>query len=428
MNRYEPATDVLTFTRAEFASYQGQIQKWVDYFAAPTSSAGLPPKYISDPVELRQLTAFFAWSAWATTANRPGLPYSYTNNFPYEPGAGNTPPAAALTWSALSLIALLGGTAAVLFAFGRFDYLGWKGKQEHIHPQMLPGVTTESQRAMIKYFVVVALLFLVQVLVGAAVAHYRADPGTFYGIDLSRLLPSNIVRTWHLQLMIFWIATAFIAGALILAPALAGKEPKGQAKWINLLFVALVVVVGGSLPGEILGINQCLGRIWFWLSHQGWEYLDLGRIWQVLLAAGLGVWLILLGRNIVTARQNPESREISSLFLYAAIGIPLFYLSAMFFGSTSTFTLVDTWRFWIIHLWVEGFFELFATVMEAITFFCSASLPARLQPASSIWMPSCTWGVASSAPGTTGTGRGRRTSRWRWERSSPPWRSCHSHC
>ncbi|MCC7129033.1 MAG: cbb3-type cytochrome c oxidase subunit I [Anaerolineae bacterium] len=368
-NRYDPATHVLTFTAAEAASFQSQIQKWSDYFAAPTSSAGLPPKFISDPEELRQLTAFFAWSAWAANANRPGLPYSYTNNFPYDPAAGNTPPTAALVWSALSLIGLLGGTAVVLFAFGRFDYLGWHGKHEHVHPQMLPGVTTDSQKAMVKFFVLVALLFLMQLFVGAAVAHYRADPGAFYGIDLSRLLPSNIVRTWHLQLMVFWIATAFIAGALFLAPALAGKEPEGQVKWINLLFGALIVVTGGSLLGEILGINQLLGQLWFWLGHQGWEYLDLGRLWQVLLVIGLLIWLVLLSRNIAAARRNPEHREIASLFLYAAISIPLFYLPAMFFGRGSTFTVVDTWRFWIIHLWVEGFFELFATVMVALIFY-----------------------------------------------------------
>ena len=67
-------------------------------------------------------------------------------------------------WSALSLIALLGGTAAVLFAFGRFNYLGWKGHKQHIHPQMLPGgETTASQKGTIKYFLIVALFLLARV-------------------------------------------------------------------------------------------------------------------------------------------------------------------------------------------------------------------------------------------------------------------------
>ena len=368
-NRYDASSGVLTLISPEVLSYRKQVREWADYFARPATSAGLPARYIREPEELRQLTAFFAWTAWASVVNRPGKPYSYTNNFPYDPTVGNIPTSDAVLWSALSLITLLGGIAAVLFVFGKFDYLGWKSKGRHVHPQMLPGVTTDSQRATIKYFAIVALLFLAQVLVGGATAHYRADPGGFYGIDLSRWLPSNILRTWHLQLAIFWIATAYIAGGLLLAPAVGGEEPKGQARGVNLLFGALIVVVAGSLFGEIFGLNQLLGKLWFWFGHQGWEYLELGRAWQVLLALGLAFWMILLFRALAPARNHPEKREMSSLFLYTALAIPLFYLPAMFFDSTTNFTVVDTWRFWIIHLWVEGFFELFVTVMVATIFF-----------------------------------------------------------
>ena len=368
-NRYDPQTETLPITQIESASYRQQITKWAKYFSTPVGSAGLPANYIKNPAELEQLTAFFAWTAWASVANRPGQTYSYTNNFPYDPVVGNTPTSDAVLWSALSLISLLAGTAAVLFACGKYDFLGWKGKGEHIHPQMLPGATTESQRATIKYFLVAVLLFLIQALVGGATVHYRADPSGFFGIDLSTLLPSNIVRTWHLQLAIFWIATAYVAGGLFLAPSLGGKDPKGQVGGINLLFCALVLVVTGSLVGEILGLNQLLGRFWFWFGHQGWEYLELGRAWQIMLAVGLAGWVVLLFRAIAPARCDGEQSEIASLFLYAAIAIPLFYLPAMFFDSTSHFSVVDTWRFWIIHLWVEGFFEVFVTVMVALIFY-----------------------------------------------------------
>ncbi|MGE5218626.1 MAG: nitric-oxide reductase large subunit [Chloroflexota bacterium] len=368
-NRYDPQSQLLRYTEAETFSHARQIEKWTGYFSKPDGNGGLPAKYIRDEQELKQLTAFFAWTAWASVANRPGKPYSYTNNFPYDPLAGNTPTGDALLWSALSLIALLAGIAAVLFAFGKFDYLGWKGNSEHIHPQMLPGTTTASQKAVIKYFFVVALLFLAQVIVGGATAHYRAEPGGFYGIDLSTWFPSHLVRTWHLQLAIFWVATAYIAGGLFLAPSLGGRDPAGQVKGVNLLFIALLVVVAGSLLGEMLGVNQLLGGLWFWFGDQGWEYLELGRAWQILLAVGLIVWLILLFRGIAPSRNHAERREIASLFLYAALAIPVFYLPAMFFDSASHFSVVDMWRFWIIHLWVEGFFELFATVMVAVIFY-----------------------------------------------------------
>jgi len=368
-NRYDPETATLTFSDVEAISYQNQIKTWTDYFSQPADNGGLPARYISDPKELKQLTAFFAWSAWASVVDRPGKSYTYTNNFPYDPLIGNRPAVATYIWSALSLITLLVGTALVLFIFGRFNYLGWKGSKEHIHPQMLPGVATDSQKATIKYFVIVSLLFLVQVLVGGATAHFRAEPGNFYGIDLSKIFPSNILRTWHLQLAIFWIATAYVGGGLLLSSTFRQKEPKGQTGLISILFWALVIVVGGSLLGEFFGIHQFLGKLWFWFGHQGWEYLDLGRGWQVLLAIGLVVWVIMLFRFLGPALKNKEHGDIPLLFLLAAIAIPLFYLPAFFFGSTTGYSLVDNWRFWIIHLWVEGFFELFVTVMVAVTFY-----------------------------------------------------------
>ncbi len=384
-NRYDRQTRTLAFTEPEVASYWEQVLGWTSYFSRPTGNAGLPAKYVADPDELRQLTAFFAWTAWASVAIRPGESHSYTNNFPYDPSIGNRPTTDAILWSALSLMALLAGTGLVLFAFGKFDYLGWKGARGHVHPRLLPGKRTESQAATLKYFVLAAALFLAQVLVGGATAHYRTDPGSFYGIDLSGYLPSHLLRTWHLQLAIFWIATAYVAGGLFLASAMGGKEPAGQTAGVNCLFGALVLVVVGSLIGEQLGLQQALGPLWFWFGHQGWEYLDLGRAWQVLLVVGLVIWLVLLFRAIQPVGQDPDRREIASLFLYAALAIPLFYLPAMFFASTSHFSVVDAWRFWIIHLWVEGFFELFVTVMVAIIFY-QLGLVSRLTAARVVYL------------------------------------------
>jgi len=268
----------------------------------------------------------------------------------------------------LSIIMLLAGTALVLFAFGKYDYLGWKSDSVIATPVMIPGSVTPSQVATIKYFLVVALLFLTQVLVGGAIAHFRAEPGNFYGIDLSWYLPSNVLRTWHLQLAIFWIATSYVAGGLLLAPTLGGAEPKRQALGVHVLFGALVIVVLGSLLGEYFGIRQLLGKLWFWLGHQGWEYLDLGRGWQVLLALGLVFWLYLLYRAVAPAIGDPKKKELVTLFMLAAAAIPFFYLPAFFFDSVSNYSVVDMWRFWIIHLWVEGFFEIFVTVLVAVLF------------------------------------------------------------
>jgi nitric oxide reductase subunit B len=379
-NRYDPASGTLRFSTHEAMAWQAQKREWAVYFSGPTPAPGLPADYIKDEGELGALASYFAWAAWATVANRPGKDYSYTNNWPYEPAVGNRPSASTYLWSALSLVTLLAGLGAVLFAFGRFDYLGWHGGSDsgHVHDSALARWDlTPSQRAASLYFGLVALLFLLQALAGGALAHYRVESGAFYGIDLARLLPYNLLRTFHLQLAIFWIATAWVAGGLFLAPVVGGAEPRGQTAGVLTLLAALAVVVFGSLGGEWLGINDRLGSLWFWLGHQGSEYLDLGRFWQILLAVGLAGWLVLMYRALRPAIRDPKRSELASLFLYAAAAIPLFYLPALAFGPRTNFAVIDNWRFWIIHLWVEGFFELFATVLVAVMFVILGLVTAR---------------------------------------------------
>src|SRR5215831_14905421 len=271
-DHYDPASGTLTLPAGAAESFKGQVEYWTKYFRESAKNGGLARETVSNPQELRQLTAFFAWAAWASAATRPGTTHSYTNNFPYEPLAGNTPTPGALLYSALSLVFLLGGTAAVLLAFGKFDYLGWH-RRETIAARAAALPVSDAQRATLKFMAIAALLFFGQTLIGGGVAHYRADPGSFYGIDLAGFLPSNLLRTWHLQLAILWIATAYVGGALFVAGLLGRSEHSGQRRAIHLLFAALFVVVVGSLLGEWAGLLQWLGDAWFWFGNQGWEYL-----------------------------------------------------------------------------------------------------------------------------------------------------------
>lgn len=369
-NRYDATTGTLRFTEVEAASFRGQILEWTEYFNGVTPAAGLPQGFISDEAELWELTAYFAWAAWATTAQRPGTDYSYTNNWPYDPEAGNTPTASSYFWSAMSLIVLLGGLGLILVMFGRFEFLGWgEGQTAHLQDGRLNRwKLTPSQKVLGLYFVVVAALFLLQSTLGGVIAHYRVEPDGFYGFDLAQILPYNLARTWHLQTAIFWIATAWVAGGLFLAPIVGGGEPKGQRTGVIVLLVALTVVVFGSMFGELAGINGWLGDMWFWLGHQGSEYLDLGRLWQVMLAAALVFWLFLMFRGLWPAMKQPGKGELPTLFFLSAVAIPVFYLPALFYGPHANYAVIDNWRFWIIHLWVEGFFELFATVLVGVIF------------------------------------------------------------
>jgi nitric oxide reductase subunit B len=374
-NHYDSSTGALSLSSADADSFKRQIGYWTDYFVTPANNGGLTVKLVADPQELRELTTFFAWTAWASTAARPGASHSYTNNFPYDPLAGNVLTGGPVIYSVLSLAFLLAGTAIVLLAFGKFAQLGWHSPQwrpAHAASPPTPAAvfeTTQTQRASLKFMAVAALLFLTQALIGGGVAHYRAEPGDFFGFDLSAFLPSNLLRVWHVQLAILWIATSYVGGALFVAGMLGRSEPAGQRRAIHLLFGAIVFVAVGSLLGEWAGILQWLGKAWFWFGNQGWEYLEIGRAWQILLAIGLVFWFGLLWRNVAPARRDPERRGLVVFFLIAAAAIPVFYLPALLYDGTTHFTIVDTWRFWIIHLWVEGFFELFVTVIVGIVFY-----------------------------------------------------------
>lgn len=372
VNRYDKNSGILVLTEPQSQAWHNAISYWSDYFKIPGDNGGLRKNLIVNQDEIRQLTAFIEWASWASAANRPGENYSYTNNFPYDPDAGNIPVSGALLWSALSLIVLLVGIAGVLFISGRFKNLGWiSHADEHTESRLMhQGLATAAQKALVKFFVAVAVLFLIQTLIGGALAHYRSEPGNFYGLQLEEIFPSNLLRSWHLQSAIFWIATAYVAAALFLGTALRKSALPRLTLWINILFVAFVIVITGSMLGIWAGLWQWMGEYWFLFGNQGWEYLELGRIWQILLLAGLTIWFILLFTLSRTGTlADKEAAPVVKMFLFAALAIPLFYIPALFFTEKTNFTVVDTWRFWIIHLWVEGFFEFFATTIVALLFY-----------------------------------------------------------
>src|SRR5215213_4043989 len=367
-NRYDPESRTLEFTAAQAAAFGELRGYYEDYFGEPTTRYGLRPEAIKDPEEIRQLTAYFAWTAWSAAALRPGL--DYTNNWPPEPLVENEPTGEVVVWSVLSLVALLGGIGLLFAAFGRWNFLGWRGREQATLSFRTPGdvALTPAQRACAWFFLVMAALFLVQTLVGAASQHYRADLASFFGIDLAQWLPYNLMRTWHVQLAIFWVATSFLAAGIFLAPMIAGREPRGQHLLAIGLLGALAIVVFGSLIGEWAGIFGLTGGLWAWFGNQGFEYLDLGRFWQILLSIGLFFWVVMLFRAMRGRLRREHMGNMPRLFFFAALAIPAFYAVGLLARPESHFTTADFWRFWVVHLWVEDFLELFTTVMVAYIF------------------------------------------------------------
>jgi nitric oxide reductase subunit B len=372
-NRYDEKTDTLVWTAGQTRAFRALLERYEEEFLnRKRSGAGLGPNAIPDPEDRHRITAFIAWTAWTAAARRPGYDYSYTNNWPPEPLVGNQLTQEAVIWSVLSLIALLGGIGLLLAAYGRYSHLlGWHGMEERRLRFVPPGEVslTPAQRSTAWYFFAVAALFLVQTLLGGATAHYHADDGSFFGIDLAQVLPYNLARTWHLQLALFVVSAAFLAGGIFLAPLIAGREPRGQGTLSYLLLLALVVVVVGSLAGEALSYHGVLkGESRPMFGAQGWEYLDLGRFWQYLLIAGMVLWIVILYRALRVVLAGESRGNLPYLFFFSALSIPLFYAVGLACRTQTPFAIGDFWRFWVVHLWVEDFLELFTTILVAYIF------------------------------------------------------------
>lgn len=373
-NSYHAETGILTVSDKRAAAIAANSQFYTGLFTNDPAMAklreaySLPENSIKDPERMRKLNAFFFWTAWSCVTNRPGEAITYTNNWPSEELVGNKPTGSLMLWSGFSVILLLAGIGLMIYY-----YAATRKEEDHFIPQSLPTTKktqTPSQKATLKYYWIVTLLLITQVVMGVITAHYGVEGKAFYGIPLGDFLPYSISRTWHVQIAIFWIATSWLATGLYYAPAISGHEPKFQKLGVNFLFGALLVIVIGSLAGQWMGVMQKLGLIQnFWFGHQGYEYVDLGRFWQIFLFTGLIIWLLLMGRAILPAlKQKSESRNLLILFLISTVAIALFYGAGLMWGRHTNLAIAEYWRWWVVHLWVEGFFEVFAVVITAFLF------------------------------------------------------------
>ena len=325
-----------------------------------------------------KLTHFFFWTSWVASTERTPDGATYTNNWPHEPLIGNVPTAENIIWSVVSVILLIAGVGGLIWTWA---FMQKHDEEEPQAPKADPITTfalTASQKALGKYLFVVVALFVFQVLIGGFTAHYTVEGQGFYGIETSKWLPYSLTRTWHIQSALFWIATGFLAAGLFLAPIInGGKDPKYQKLGVDILFWALIAVVVGSFVGNYLAIAQVMPAEWnFWLGHQGYEYVDLGRLWQIGKFTGIVFWLVLMLRAIVPAFKQPGDKNLLALLSASVIAIGLFYGAGFAYGERTHISIMEYWRWWIVHLWVEGFFEVFATAALAFIF-CSMGLVSK---------------------------------------------------
>ncbi len=367
-NRYDAAKDTLTLTASQVEGLKRIKQHWKKIFKEGEQRFGFLPNTIGDEKQRLEISQFFFWTAWVASTLRPGTDYSYTNNWPPDKRVGNTASTETYFYSIAGILALL--VVLGLFVYWIHHYDLWYGEAKGValSEKLVDMPLTPSQLYAAKFFVVVIMLFLVQTCFGGLLAHYTVHPGSFFLPFVAKLIPYSWAKSWHLQLMIFWIATTWMASAIYLAPIIGGKEPAKQGLLVQLLFVAVLLVAVGSLTGEVLGIKGMLGDWWFWLGHQGWEFLELGRIWQILLFGGLIFWLVIVYRAVGNHLKSNKD-EFSALiwfYVFSAVLVVAFFGFGLFYGKGSHLTMADYWRWFVVHLWVESIFEFFGIAVIAL--------------------------------------------------------------
>ncbi|MHB1157892.1 MAG: nitric-oxide reductase large subunit [Phycisphaerales bacterium] len=407
-NTYNAATDTLTlsddYTAAADAMFRyyaalfghaeqfdADLQFLADGGKTPVElrdAYAIPSDTVKDSQRQRAMNSFFFWAAWACSTERPTVPaapgsthadmtdsrntpnITYTNNWPSEPLIDNRPSGQLVLWSVLSFVLLLAGIGTLAWYYAILKHKEEAFTDLPENDPLLALKPTPSMMATLKYFWIVAALIVVQVGMGAVTAHYGVEGESFYGIHLAKWLPYAVTRTWHTQLGIFWIATAWLATGLFMAPAVSGHEPKYQRAGVNFLFICLLIIVAGSMFGTWFSTRQTMGlETSYWFGHQGLEYVDLGRFWQYFLFVGLFVWLFLMTRAMWPAFKQPgDHKGLLGMFLISSLAIAAFYGAGLMYGRHTNYSVIEYWRWWVVHLWVEGFFEVFATVVIAFLF------------------------------------------------------------
>ncbi|PCI76292.1 MAG: nitric oxide reductase large subunit [SAR86 cluster bacterium] len=380
-NRFDPTSGTLTVSDERAAAIGSVAVHYRNLYQVEGADAvelrreyAFPLHSALDDSEAHALTAFYFWTAWAAVTNRPDDSISYTSNWPHDPLVGNTPPASLYMWSFISIFLLLAGIGGLVWYYAR-QWDIWRDDMEPIEGFAQVDAlalihNTPSMKATAKYFWLVTALFVAQMLLGIVTAHYAVEGQGLYGLPLVDYLPYSITRTWHTQLSVLWIATAWLATGLYVAPLLSGHEPKFQRLGVNFLFVSLLVIVIGSFAGQWLAVHGFIDdmQINFWFGHQGYEYVDLGRFWQIYLFIGLLLWVALVLRAIWPVLRDEASGSLAFLVVVSTASIGLLYGAGLMWGQNTHISIMEYWRWWVVHLWVEGIFEVFATAIIATLF------------------------------------------------------------
>lgn len=368
-NTWEPETNETVISEARMESFENVVDHYTRVFTDPTySEAFRPTNYLTDPQEIRQLSAFVFWGSWVASTNRPGEDYTYTHNWPYDPEAGNHPSKDTYLWSFFSVFVLFAGIMLVLYLYGQMKSTGNDDPFQASYrsgillstPDLERGIIRPTQRKVYKFFVLAAIAFGLQILAGYLSVMDFADP---FHERIAGILPFTVLRSYHTLLQIYWMFMCWVGYTIFFLPRLA-PVPKHQGKLIDLLFWMCLVVGIGGIVGVYSGYNGLItGMMAYWFGSQGWEWMELGRFFQYLLLAAFSLWIYIIYRGVKPWITRKTFWSIPSWILWGSGCMVFFLFFGLFSTPDSNWAVADFWRWMVVHMWVEVTFEVFTTVI-----------------------------------------------------------------
>jgi nitric oxide reductase subunit B len=346
--------DTVTYSDASTAAYRANVDYLTAFLVDGHHEAAWPGGVIRAD-EARLIAAFVDWAQLVASTTRPGTDRTWSNNWPPEPLLDQDTGWNSHYWSLWELLVLWVGTILVLFV--AYEKLLKPAAGEQPEPALVITKLFPSQRKLLKYVPVVGLFLLLQMILGGYLAHIYTDPGENFLVS-QNVMPFNVMRALHVNLAIIWVAVGWLVGGMLIAP-LVGKEDLKFPWLVDVLWVALLVVGGGGLVGIYMGATGQMRDVWFWLGNEGRELLNLGRVWDIGLVVGLVMWFLMVFSVIRKAREN---NVLVGTIIWSAFGIATLYMAGMMplHKIMPNYTVDDYYRWWVVHLWVELTFELFA--------------------------------------------------------------------
>ena len=205
-----------------------------------------------------------------------------------------------------------------------------------------------TQRLALPLIVVAVLLFGFQLVMGALLALYYANPNILSGV-----MNFNLVRAYHINALLLWLFAATFAAVIYVLPVLAGREIRYPGLVKLVIALLLVAAVGGLASFPLMQSGQNVWLLGQPMLYEGKEYVELGRLWDIILLVAFTIFAFVVLKTLPPMREWPLA--LWGLTFGAAFTFLLYVPGNIFFDHVPT---SEYFRWWTVHYWVEGALEV----------------------------------------------------------------------